>query len=175
MSDRARPFLMAASAACVVLLSPVTELAAYSLGQADLAPQECWFEIADPDARTECFHVVVPENHQDPNAREILFTLVYFLLAANLNMFLFSTNYLLETTPMKKHPTYIAVTNIVVFCFCFLPLAFGWLFDLFGFHKVMLAVAGLFCLGPVLCFSIEEPRGRGKGRRKKEKGKGGEL
>ncbi len=87
-----------------------------------------------------------------------LYVLVYILLAANLNMFLFSTNYLLETTPMKKHPSYIAVMNMVVFCFCLVPLLVGGLLDAFSFRAVFIAVACVFALGPVLCFSMGEPR-----------------
>lgn len=104
-----------------------------------------------------------------PMARaEWWYCFVFVLVGFNLPIYKISINYLLEISPVEKHPNYLSVYNAFACLFLIVPVACGFLMDRFYYHKVFLGVSCLLATGFFLTGKLIEPRHAGAGKEYKK-------
>jgi MFS family permease len=90
--------------------------------------------------------------------RQWLYCIVYFMVGFGLPVIQTLINYLLEISPLEKHPNYISIYNTFSCVFFIFPLIIGLLMDHFYYNKVFLGISIFMVIGIVLSQKLVEPR-----------------
>ena len=90
--------------------------------------------------------------------RQWLYCIVYFMVGFGLPVSQTLINYLLEISPLEKHPNYISIYNTFICVFFIFPLIIGFLMDHFYYNKVFLGISIYMVIGIVLTQKLVEPR-----------------
>jgi MFS family permease len=100
-----------------------------------------------------------------PNAMSAkLFFLVYICIGVTPVTMKLTVNFLLELSPMRRHPQYLGAMNL----FRMIPILFspliGWMIDLFSYEAVFLLASALIFCGAWMISRVDEPRLRAEGK-----------
>jgi len=101
-----------------------------------------------------------------PDARGAkLFFLVYICIGFAPIAQRLLVNFLLELSPMHRHPQYLGAMNLLRLIPIFLSPAVGWMIDLFSYEAAFLLASGLIFCGAWMISRVDEPRLKSGGNR----------
>ncbi len=101
-----------------------------------------------------------------PDARGVkLFFLVYICIGFAPIAQRLLVNFLLELSPMHRHPQYLGAMNLLRLIPIFLSPIVGWMIDLFSYEAVFLLASGLIFCGAWMISRVDEPRLKSGGNR----------